>query len=178
MEPIIYLLFLLIFTIVLLLIDVIIEKRKRKNIEAKVLRVMFSHDKASVKDELLTHNEQRFYRDLQNTFGERYYIFSQVSLSALLRTNEEQKDLYEKHAYISKFYFDFVLSTKEHFRPVLIIELNDKSHGHYKRKVRDAYFSTMLESVNIKFFSCESNYLTYDHYMEEIEKILQNLHND
>ena len=172
MEPIIYFLFLLIFTIVLLLIYIIIEKRKRGNSEEKLLRVMFGHDKASVKDELLTHNEQRFYRDLQKTFGERFYIFSQVSLPALLRIKEDQKDLYEKHTNINKFYFDFVLSSKVHFKPVLVIELNDRSHGHYKRKVRDIYFSTMLESADIKFFSCESNYLTYDHYMEEIVKIL------
>lgn len=172
MEPIIYFLFLLIFTIILLLVYVIIEKRKRENSEEKVLRVMFAHDKVNVKDELLTHNEQRFYRDLQKKFGGHYYIFSQVSLSALLKIREDQKDVYEKHANISKFYFDFVLITKEHFKPALVIELNDKSHGHYKRKVRDAYFSTMLESADIKFFSCESNYLTYDHYMEEVGKIL------
>ncbi|OGK39583.1 hypothetical protein A2954_02215 [Candidatus Roizmanbacteria bacterium RIFCSPLOWO2_01_FULL_37_12] len=172
MQPIIYFLFILIFTIILLLIYIIIEKRKRENIEEALLQTMFSHDKINVKDELLTHNEQRFYRDLQKVFGEEYYIFSHVSLTSLLKIRPDQKDLYEKHANINKFYFDFVLVAKEQFKPVLVVELNDRTHGHNKRFQRDAYFSSMLASADIRHFSCESNFLTYDHYMEEIKKIL------
>src|SRR3989344_6219937 len=172
MEPVMYLIFLLIFTVVLLLIYIVIEKNKRKNIEEQILEVMFRHDKVNVKDELLTHNEQRFYRDLQKVFGEEYYIFSHVSLTSLLKIRRDQKDLYEKHANINKFYFDFVLVAKEQFKPVLVVELNDRTHGHNKRSQRDAYFSSMLASADIRYFSCESNFLTYDHYMEEIKKIL------
>lgn len=172
MEPLIYLLILLIITVVFLLVYLVIEKRKRADIEEKILQTMFRHDKFNVKDELLTHNEQRFYRDLEKTFGDRYYIFSHVSLTALLKIRPDQKELYEKHTNINKFYFDFVLITREQFKPVLVIELNDRTHGHQKRTERDNYFSTMLGSANIKFFSCESNYLTYDHFMTEIKKIL------
>ena len=172
MEIIAYITIPLVLIIIFLVVKLILEKKSRKDIESQLLQVMFNHDKVHLHDELLTPNELRFYHDLQKKFGEKYQVLPLVSLSALFDIKEDQKDLYDQHVNIRKFYFDFVLSTKREFKPFMVIELNDNTKRFSKRRERDAYFSTIFKSGNIKFFSCDSNYITYDHYMDEIEKIL------
>jgi len=172
MEPVTYLVLLLILTVALLLGYLIVEKRKREDLEAKLLRAMFDHEKVYFKQELLSQNESRFYADLQKTFASNYHILPLVSLSALLNVKED-RHLLEKHPHLGKFYFDFVLCSKTNFKPICVVELNDKIRNAYQKKQRDAYFMSVLQSINIKYFSCESNYLTYDHYMEDLKKLLQ-----
>lgn len=64
------------------------------------------------------------------------------------------------------------MTSKNDFKLILVIEINDKPYVFHNKKDRESYFSLLLESKNIKFFSCDSNYVTYDHFMKEIEKIL------
>lgn len=168
MEPITILVLLLIVTVALLLGYIITEKRKRENIEERLLRTMFDHEKIFFKGQLLSKNEQRFYHDLQKAFSDKYQVFPLMSLNALLNIKDEK----EKHPNLGKFYFDFVLCTKDSYQPVIAIELNDKIHSRQQRKQRDAYFLSALHTANIRYLSCESNYLTYDHYIEDIKKLL------
>lgn len=150
----------------------IVEGIKRENTEEKMKRIISGHDAVESRGYLLTVNERDFFRYLQTKFIDKYLIFTQVSLSALVQIKENQKDKYERRGLIDKFYVDFVLCSKDDIKPKLVIELNDRTHELNNRKERDQYIKAMLDSVNLKLFFCPSGQKNYEEYLKDIQDLL------
>lgn len=103
----------------------------------------------SRKESLMTAAETKFFHRLQSVAGDRYYIFPQIHLSALLKN--ETKGKYWKAAFqrINHKSVDYVLAHKETLQVVYAVELDDWSHDSNKRKARDADVETMLAEAHI-----------------------------
>ena len=101
------------------------------------------------KDAVMTSVEASFYNVLLRVAGDRYYIFPQIHLSALL-TNQT-RGRYWKAAFqrINRVSVDYVLCEKQTMRPVYAVELDDATHDTEKRRARDDGVNRMLASVNI-----------------------------
>lgn len=153
----------------------IVEGIKRENSEEKMLRIVSGHDSVEPREYLLTVQERDFFRYLQIKFSDKYLIFTQVSLSALVQIKENQKDKYERRGLIDKFYVDFVLCSKDDIKPRLVIELNDKTHELSNRKERDQYIEALLKSADLKLFFCPSGQKDYDVYLKDIQNRLVEL---
>lgn len=86
---------------------------------------------------LLTPNEVHFYHLLQQATNHQFYIMAQVSMGALI-DNAGSGDAYwhVRTQYAMKM-IDFVICDKKSLKPLLIVELDDKTHIKEKDAIRD-----------------------------------------
>ncbi len=103
----------------------------------------------SRKDGIMTQAEAKFFHRLQVVAGDRYYIFPQIHLSALLKN--ETKGRYWKAAFqrINRTSVDYVLVHKDSLQVAYAVELDDWSHNSAKRRSRDTGVGQMLSDVDI-----------------------------
>lgn len=101
------------------------------------------------KEAIMTKAEAAFYGRLLSVAGDRYYIFPQIHLSALL-TNQT-KGRYWKAAFqrINLTSVDYVLCDKQTMYPVYTVELDDMTHDTEKRRARDEGVNRILAGVNM-----------------------------
>jgi hypothetical protein len=106
-------------------------------------------------EKFLSFTEVEFFRILQKIVGGNALIFSQVSLRQLLRlpgnnqTNPGRQIWQNK---IDKRCVDFVLVDSQSLRPMLVIELNDRSHEQERRILRDNEVKAILQAASVPFF--------------------------
>jgi len=95
--------------------------------------------------------ERSFFNILKTIVEDKYYIFSQVSLNSLLKVNMKGKEYWEYVNKIRQKSVDFVLVDKTNFNPILVIELDDRSHALKYRKQRDEFSEESLNNAGIKY---------------------------
>lgn len=99
---------------------------------------------------LMSKAEHEFFKALQETVKDKYYIVPQVQLSKIVEVNHYE---HQKRKYFNKIdrkSVDFVLFNKEYFTPYMAIELDDSSHMLPPREIRDDFVGSILERVGIK----------------------------
>jgi very-short-patch-repair endonuclease len=103
----------------------------------------------SRKEAIMTETETVFYRRLMSVAGERYLIFPQIHLSALL--SNQTGGRYHRAAFqrINGMSVDYVLCDKESLKAVYAIELDDRTHDTPKRQARDAKVERMLSDAGL-----------------------------
>jgi hypothetical protein len=102
------------------------------------------------KNYLMSKAEHEFYKVLQETIKDKYYIVPQVQLSKIIEVNKYEKN---KRTYFNKIdrkSVDFVLFNKEYFTPYMVIELDDSSHMLPERESRDGFVDSILNRIGIK----------------------------
>jgi hypothetical protein len=101
------------------------------------------------KDYLLTQAERSFFEVLCLACGTDVYVFSKVRLADLVWLPggiDHRRALLNR--VIAK-HIDFVLCERRTLRPVLAIELNDRSHETASRASRDAVVRRVLETAGL-----------------------------
>ena len=97
---------------------------------------------------LMTNTELKYFesfkRILQNT---RYIIIPQVCLSSIV----ERKETHKFQSELSRI-TDFCIFTED-YKPVLVIEINDKTHKKRSRKHRDNKVKYILKSAKINLLT-------------------------
>lgn len=95
---------------------------------------------------LLTPSEAAFYAALRLAAGQRYLVFPKVRLADLCHGLDGWTDTAAFNRVSSK-HVDFLLCDPETFRPVLAVELDDRSHlggrGRVRDEVKNRVFRTM-----------------------------------
>ena len=93
---------------------------------------------------------RQFSRKLNSLFGDRYYIFPQVHLSSFI-DHKVKNGQYWKAAlsHINQKSVDFVLCDKQWRRPLLAIELDDRTHNRPDRVERDVIVEQILSQANM-----------------------------
>lgn len=100
-------------------------------------------------ESLLTAGESAFYPALLEATAGRWQIQSQVRLEALVPV---VKNIPFRRSYRNQVMskaVDFVLCTPHTLAPVLVIELDDRSHTKPDRQRRDEQVDTILQSVGL-----------------------------
>ena len=101
------------------------------------------------KQSLITNSEKNFLSILQELFGNQYYINSQVHLDALLDSKVEGQYWKAASSHINRKSVDFVICDRENMRPLVAIELDDKTHLYADRKDRDVEVERILAEAGI-----------------------------
>lgn len=135
-------LFLLLLAIVVL---AIIAKALINLITGKQPSNAFPYSK---KESVMTPSEQKYFRKLEQQYGQTHYIFCQVALDRIINTTD-QKHFYTYWNKINKKSIDFVLVDKQTLQTVKLIELNDYTHKLAKRKERDEYLRKVCEASRV-----------------------------
>ncbi|NLY26789.1 MAG: DUF2726 domain-containing protein [Alcaligenaceae bacterium] len=103
-----------------------------------VLRRFFRTPSGFEPKPLLTKNEQEFYGRLERALPD-LYIFPQVAFRALMRPRSpsSSRAYTREFSLIGSKHCDFLVCRKD-FSPVVIIELDDRTHSAERDEKRDA----------------------------------------
>ncbi len=102
------------------------------------------------KDFLVTYAENDFFKILIGAVNDKYYVFPQIQLSSIV--DHKVPNGQSRQGALSKIQrksVDYVLCEKEHLRPVLAIELDDKTHERADRAARDEFVGRVLEEAKV-----------------------------
>lgn len=95
---------------------------------------------------LLSKGEAAFHHALRNAVGQRWLIFAKVRLADLLLVEATGQDRTRHFNRIASKHADFVLCDPASVRPLLAIELDDKSHEREDRTARDTFVDAALRA--------------------------------
>lgn len=103
-----------------------------------------------LRDDFLSPAELNFYRVLQTVVADWAIIFTKVSLGDLFYA--QTGDFNQNQAYRNKIdrkHVDFLLCDPQTIRPILGIELDDKSHQRGDRQERDKFVNQVFAAAQL-----------------------------
>lgn len=103
----------------------------------------------AAKSHLMTLSEEAFFRILSESVSEKYLVFPQVHLSALLDRKLPNQDWKHAFRHINGKSVDFVLCDKMTLKPVYAVELDDYTHQYKNRVERDREVDRIFEHTDI-----------------------------
>lgn len=120
------------------------------------------------KESLVTNYEKYFYDIFEKNFSDKYKIQTQVNLASVVSKLGQfryQNELYRN--------IDFGFFEKETLKPLLLIEINDATHGKAERYARDLKVRNILNQAGIKLLTFYSFYENREDYIiDRIKKTL------
>lgn len=116
------------------------------------------------KNLMMTRTEADFFLKLESAVKERYYVFPQVHLSAILDHKVNGQDWSYAFKHINGKSVDYVLCDRQTLRPTYAIELDDYTHNAKDRVARDAEVERMFRQVNLPLVRFRNK----DVFVEEI----------
>lgn len=103
-----------------------------------------------LQDEFLSPAEQSFYLVLKHLVSERAIIWTKVALGDLFYVKSSDRSKYRTLTNkIDRKHVDFLLCDPKTVRPLVGIELDDKSHQRGDRKVRDEFVEMVYRAANL-----------------------------
>jgi len=138
----------IIFICIIVLIVVALNAWKSAGVDIKQnkQKKKFSY---TPKDSLMTPSEMDFFWKLNKVVGDRYFIFPQVHLSALLDHHVVGQEWKYAFYHINGKSVDYVLCSKTTLQPIYAIELDDPSHDRADRIARDVEVERIFDEANI-----------------------------
>ena len=100
---------------------------------------------------LLTNTELQFYQVLRGVVKKDQDIMVKVRLADLISVAKDLKGKDWGTAFnrIKSKHVDFLICDSTKLKPILAIELDDRSHEKESRKARDAFLDQALESASV-----------------------------
>lgn len=97
----------------------------------------------------MTKSESDFFRLLNDVASDRYFIFPQAHLSAILDEKVKGQNWKAAFRHINSKSVDYVLCDKQTLKPVYAVELDDYTHNYSNRQERDREVERMLQCAGI-----------------------------
>lgn len=94
---------------------------------------------------------------LDHVVKERYYVFPQVHLSALLNHRVKGQEWKYAFSHINGKSVDYVLCDRVTLHPTYAIELDDYTHNKTNRRQRDREVERILEEADITLVRFKNN---------------------
>ncbi len=101
-----------------------------------------------VRDDFLSEAEKSFYRVLRKIVADRALIFTKVGLWNIFYVPRPHENLKAK-SQIDRKHVDFLLCEPATLRPIVAIELDDRSHQRPDRVQRDAFVEAVFEAAKL-----------------------------
>lgn len=109
------------------------------------------------KDFLISRPEHEFFNILVEILGNKYNIFTQVHLPTILDHKVVGQNWKGAFSHINGKSVDFVICDKAYIKPLLVIELDDKSHEREDRIDRDGVVEQMLKDAGMPLLRFGNN---------------------
>jgi hypothetical protein len=116
---------------------------------------------------LLTKNELSFYEVLRSAMYD-YVVFAKVRLADLIDANERHRHWQANFSRICAKHIDFVICNDDS-KPVIAIEVDDKSHERADRVARDSDVDRLFQAVGFPLIRMPMQ-TTYD--FEQVRKLV------
>ena len=121
------------------------------------------------KDFLISRPEHEFFDILVEILGNQYYVFPQIHLSNILDNKIVGQNWKGAFRHIDEKSVDYVICDKAYIKPLLAIELDDRTHEQENRRKRDIEVNRILDNAGIPFMRFE-NHGSFD--KEKIKKLI------
>lgn len=125
-------------------------------IQDELLDLADRRDFFSKKPSIMYFDERKLFEVLQKLYSDKYLIFPQVRLAAILEVKNDVKEHDNLYRVLDHLSLDFVIFDKVLIAPLVAIELNGKSHFQLNRKNRDRVVENILVKSGIKFIAIQS----------------------
>ena len=109
------------------------------------------------KDFLISLPEHEFFDILVEILGSKYNIFTQVHLPTIIDHKIKGQTWKSAFSHINGKSVDFVICDKAYIKPLLAIELDDKSHDRLDRIERDGEVERMLREAGMPLLRFGNN---------------------
>ena len=109
------------------------------------------------KDFLISRAEHKFFDVLIESIGDRYYVFPQIHLATILDYKNVRQNDWGAFRHIDEKSVDFVLCDKAYIKPLLAIELDDRTHDRADRKERDEIVESILKEAGLPLLRFENH---------------------
>ncbi len=104
--------------------------------------------------------ELSLYKTLVELFEGRYYVFPQMHFSSLMTLRSDRIDWKDKpnvRSRLDRKPADFVLASREHAEPLLIIELDNETHNFSDKKTRDHFIKDVSRVMGLPLIHLKPN---------------------
>ena len=132
------------------------------NINKNINNIYTKTNKIYEKKSLLTDFEKYFYNILKNNFEYKYIVQAQIPLNQIIEKHKNYKWEYANELNKS---IDFGLFDKTTLEPILMIEINDRTHKQAKRYKRDIKVRNILKEANIPLLTFYASYPNKEIYI-------------
>lgn len=143
--------------IVILIIANAVIDRKQAGIGSKEEKVNKSPYHYKRRDFLMSRAEHEFFDVLAEAVKAQYYIFPQVHLATILDHKVVGQNWKGAFRHIDEKSVDFVLCDKAYIKPLLAIELDDRTHEYDNRKERDGVVESILKEAGLPLLRFENH---------------------
>ncbi len=133
-------------------------------------RKVFKNNKYSyfAKALVMTRTEAEFFKKLNEAVSERYFVFPQVHLSALLDYRVKGQDWRIAFRHINGKSVDFVLCDKITLQPVYALELDDFTHDRSDRAERDIEVERIFKEARLPLVRFKSVNVSSDEIIQAL----------
>lgn len=128
--------------------------------------------KYTIKKSQISECEKYFYDILKKNFSKDYDIRPQVPLSSII---EKEKSFSREYQNELNRVIDFGIFNKETQEPLLLIEINDKTHNQSNRKDRDRKVQSICNSAGIKLITFWTKFDNKEDYI--VNRVLKEINN-
>lgn len=127
---------------------------------------------------LLSKGERAFWYPLFRAVRGKYRIFCKVRLADVVSAPDSRPDERRWFRKISSFHVDFVICDPKTTAPLLVVELDDRSHASPKRRERDKFKQAVLAAAHVPLYRVPAQE-AYDpaELGEKIEQIIRGTNN-
>ncbi len=110
---------------------------------------------------LLTPTEVKFYEAIKQATPPSYIVYPQINLASIINRTDE-------HTYQNELYrnIDFAIFNENYF-PIVLLEINDKSHNEPARRARDIKVKEILLQANLPLVTLWTNYGVNQEYINK-----------
>ena len=112
--------------------------------------------------QLMSKYEKNFYEILSKNFAQEYIIMPQVNLASIIEKIKDFPTQYQNELYRN---IDFGIFDKNSMKPLLLIEINDKTHNQPDRIKRDLKVKEICNQANIKLITFYTKYDNKPNYI-------------
>ena len=122
---------------------------------------------------LLTKGERAFWYPLYRAVKGKYRIFCKVRLQDVVSAPDSRGDERRWFKKIRGYHVDFVICDPDTTAPLLVVELDDRSHRARKRQDRDDFKAAVLASAGMPIYRVDAE-AAYDpaELAEKIQRLI------
>ena len=121
------------------------------------------------KDFVMSQPERDFFEVLLASVENQYHVFPQVHLDVILNHKIRGQNWFGAFRHINEKSVDFVICDKTYIKPLLAIELDDRSHEREDRIERDEEVERILNEAGMPLLRFKHN----EHFeTEEIKRLV------
>lgn len=147
-----------ILIIVIVLIGIVLVLKKYFpeifSLTEKKSKFLFNYKR---KDFIMSRAEHDFFDILIEIVGDKYYVFPQIHLATILDHKIVGQNWRGAFRHIDEKSVDYIICDKVYIKPLLAIELDDRSHERKDRIKRDIEVERILNEAKFPFLRFENH---------------------